>query len=206
MSELIEKIIEILGDAGAEDVRDIIVQIQKLEEENKKLKEQVQIDALTGIYNRRTIFGLLEKELQKALREKSGITIAMIDVDFFKRINDTYGHPIGDKVLKEIATRMRKRLRPYEHIGRYGGEEFLIISTGQKTVELATKILERIAEEVRNSVIEAGDISIPVTISIGFTCLMNDKEITAEELVSTADKALYTAKENGRDRVEFQPI
>lgn len=206
MSELIEKIIEILGDAGAEDVRDIIIQIQKLEEENKKLKEQVQIDALTGIYNRRTIFGLLEKELQKALREKTGITIAMIDVDFFKRINDTYGHPIGDKVLKEIAARMRKRLRPYEHIGRYGGEEFLIISTGQKTVELATKIFERIAEEVRSSLIEAGDISIPVTISVGFTYLMNDKEITAEELVSAADKALYTAKENGRNKVEFQAI
>lgn len=167
----------------------------------KKLEYQVAHDALTGLYSRSFILEYLNKELARAERIAEGITVAICDIDYFKKVNDEYGHPIGDIVLKEFAHILTENIREYDIIGRLGGEEFLLITTTKQEDE-ENSIFERIREKVENSVIktEAGEISI--TISIGAASYINGK--SGENLIYEADKALYTAKEEGRNRVKWR--
>ena len=158
-------------------------------------------DALTGLWNRGAILELLSKELARARRTSGSIGIILADLDHFKRVNDTYGHLAGDIVLREAAQRMRSSMRDYDVIGRYGGEEFLVIVPESGFASTVAQ-----AERLRRAVAEAPVItpegSIAITISLGVTAGGGEDSLAAESLVRAADAALYQAKKLGRNRVE----
>lgn len=162
------------------------------------LKEQALKDSLTGLWNRGALFDMLEKEAYRAQRDRFAITLVMIDLDHFKGINDTYGHLIGDEVLREIANRLCQAMRPYDFAGRYGGEEFLIVLPSCSRRYGAQR-----AEDFRRAIAER-----PVVTSIGpltVTCSLGvaacDEGMKPEVLVHRADEALYRAKREGRNCV-----
>ena len=162
------------------------------------------MDALTGLNNRRQFEIRLKQEYASATRQKHPLCAMMIDIDFFKKINDTYGHAAGDKVLKTVAGVIKEQLREYDIPSRYGGEEFCILLP-QTKVEEANIVAQRLRAAVEKTVIETYDEKISenkkisVTISLGLTQL--NEQDSAEDLYKRADKALYEAKERGRNRV-----
>ncbi len=169
----------------------------------KKLEIQATHDSLTQLYNRAKVLLELEREITRSAREVSPLGVLMIDIDHFKDINDTFGHLSGDDALKKIAAILSDELRTYDTIGRYGGEEFLVLLPGcDKTTLL--QLSERLRKAVEKNLIPTRTGSIPVTISIGATVMLpNEKLINAEELIAFADTALYQAKEEGRNRTVF---
>lgn len=170
-----------------------------LAETQKKLKHIAVTDELTGLRNRRYIMEQLVREYQRAVRSGSALSLILLDIDHFKRINDTYGHAFGDVVLKAVSAAMQSSLRSYDLLGRIGGEEFLIASPGS-TIEDARGLAERILERVRQESIRVGDRTTSVTVSAGVTVL-TPQDADAEALMSRADAGLYMAKQEGRDRV-----
>jgi len=154
-------------------------------------------DSLTGILNRRAIIDSLEKELARANRDQTLISVAMIDLDRFKQVNDTFGHGTGDDVLRQFTQRVRTNLRKYDLLGRMGGDEFLIVAPSWESSPSNT-LYQRIWECVRNQPFQIGTKSIPITVSIGITFGTGDTSV--DKLLSQADKALYRAKKAGRDR------
>lgn len=177
-----------------------IVQLQSdLLAAKKDLLKLARTDPLTGVMNRRAILSQIEIEISRAKREKRNISLSMIDIDHFKKINDNYGHLTGDKVLRECVHRIGASIRVYDSVGRFGGEEFLAVIPGSKMSDAIT-IAERIRTSVaENSVYVDGSI-IPVTISQGVATWNGDAN--TDDLIAMADEALYRAKENGRNRVE----
>jgi diguanylate cyclase (GGDEF)-like protein len=125
----------------------------------------------------------------------------MADLDFFKRVNDTYGHQVGDQVLVEMARRMSAAMRTYDAIGRYGGEEFLVILPGCALAEVAGQA-ERMRQAVSESPIQVGDAFISISISVGITSSCNLNRPEQRSMIDAADAGLYIAKQNGRNRVE----
>lgn len=185
--------------------RRIIELNEELVKTRNILKIQATHDALTGVFNRRAILEALKLEMERSKRKKTPLSVAMLDIDFFKRVNDTYGHLVGDQILKETTRRLGSKLRTYEALGRYGGEEFLVIlsdcSKGN-TLGHANRLRESISETMMDST----EGMIPVTISIGVGILENVKEVDVELLIKAADEALYRAKNNGRNRVEITVV
>lgn len=179
-----------------------IVRINKqLVEKKKKLEEQVSHDALTGLLNRPAIFDIFHKQLLSAKRQSVGIAAIMIDIDHFKKINDTYGHSTGDTVLCQVAKRLLESARIHEYIGRIGGEEFLVILSPCDK-EGAIKAAERLRVAISSKEIDIDDQLVPVTISLGIA--INSANILEEnQLLRQADEALYLAKNSGRNRVEI---
>jgi two-component system, cell cycle response regulator len=163
-------------------------------------------DHLTGLWNRGAIMDLLQRETQRTVRIGEPLGVIMADLDHFKRINDSYGHPIGDAVLREVAHRLLASVRNYDYVGRYGGEEFLIVLTACAPADLVATA-ERMRAFVSEKPVDTDVGPIPVTISIGLAAqhLSGLELAKGEELVRTADSALYTAKANGRNRVECAP-
>ncbi|MBK9169837.1 MAG: diguanylate cyclase [Bryobacterales bacterium] len=174
---------------------------QQLIEAQEALREQASRDALTGIRNRNAIFELLRLELNRAQRESSDLALVMADIDHFKDLNDTFGHLAGDKVLRESVARMVAMIRPYDAIGRYGGEEFLIILPGCDARAGAQR-----AESLRLAVcrepFDTSEGRMSVTCSMGVTSTAEVGKTDVDALVRAADAALYRAKNNGRNRVE----
>ncbi len=171
---------------------------------NVKLRESLQIqavrDALTGLYNRRYLEQALERELRRAVREKTPVALIMVDIDFFKRINDTMGHAAGDDVLRDLGRFLESRLRTYDVACRFGGEEFILILPGS-SVDNAVRQAERIRTGVKEiAFVSEGKPIGPISISLGVAAHPADGE-TAEDLLAAADAALYRAKAEGRDRV-----
>ena len=169
---------------------------RELEEKNAELERMIRIDPLTKIYNKATIEELLKREIENAKRYKEPLSVLMIDIDDFKHINDTYGHLVGDNVLRELAHVIRKNLRKGDLAGRYGGEEFTVVlpRTDLKTAKI-------IAERIRRSIEDyLFPDSIHITVSIGVSQLQMESE-TSESLLKRADDALYTAKREGKNRV-----
>ena len=138
----------------------------------------------------------------RSQRRKSPLAVMMADVDHFKKINDTYGHLAGDAVLREVAHRMQSSLRPYDSMGRYGGEEFLVL-VSETDAPSAKQLAERLRESVGGSPVIAREGVIPVTLSLGVTVSEDVEEIEADDLLRAADTALYAAKSNGRNRAEM---
>ncbi len=163
-------------------------------------------DRLTGLWNRGAIMDLLHRETQRIVRIGEPLGIMMADVDHFKRINDSYGHQTGDTVLREVARRLLLSVRNYDYVGRYGGEEFLIVLTACVPSDLIVTA-ERMRICVSEKPVDTEVGSIPVTISIGLATqdVAGPEVVAAEELVRAADNALYVAKANGRNRVERGP-
>ncbi len=163
------------------------------------LAQQARHDFLTGLLNRGAISEVIEEEMNRALREQSSLAVVMVDMDHFKAINDTHGHLVGDDVLREIARRLSSNLRAYDRIGRFGGEEFLIVMPG-----FSEDSLQRIKDLHRQATKDPfvmGDVSLRITCSFG-VAQFRPKHSTLESLLNDADQALYAAKANGRDRVE----
>lgn len=173
--------------------------------ERKELQETLErlavTDALTGVYNRRHFFDLAASEISRALRYKRPLSMIMIDIDHFKRVNDRYGHLVGDQVLASIAERVRTELRINDIMGRYGGEEFSILlpETCGSDTEL---VAERLRSNVAGQPFLTDRGTIQITISLGVTCLGEDAQVSVERLLDEADQALYQAKRLGRNRTE----
>jgi diguanylate cyclase (GGDEF)-like protein len=165
-------------------------------------RKKASYDYLTGLWNHEEILHILRQELSRAEREGKCVGVIMADIDFFKNINDSYGHLTGDAVLRLAAGKMHAEMRPYDYIGRYGGEEFLVILP-ECSMESAAAFAERLRLSVSIDSIDTPKAMIPVTISLGVATSDMDREYTAEILVAAADEALYRAKENGRNRVEI---
>jgi diguanylate cyclase (GGDEF)-like protein len=156
-------------------------------------------DELTGLWNRRRITEQLEIEWRRARHEKRPLGVAVVDVDKFKLVNDTHGHAIGDQVLKEVARRMRLSIREYDAIGRYGGEEFLLVLPGCDA-DAGAQVAERVRMAVAAEPVptDAGPLSIRVSIGVAWTPPAGVEPLA---LIRLADEALYRAKSGGRDRV-----
>jgi two-component system cell cycle response regulator len=160
---------------------------------------QATLDSLTGLLNHVAILSALEKELARSARESKPVAILMADIDHFKGVNDTYGHPAGDVVLRETAHKMVGSVRSYDSIGRYGGEEFVVVLPGCD-LAAAVKRAERLRECVCAQPVNVTDVAIPITMSIGVAVSSDDAHLG--QLLQAADKALYAAKNGGRNRVE----
>jgi diguanylate cyclase (GGDEF)-like protein len=182
-----------------------IVQLQaELLATQQALEIQATHDGLTGIWNRRAIMDLLDQELGRCFRTHTPVAIIMADLDHFKQINDTYGHMAGDDVLREASQRIGPNLRNYDAVGRYGGEEFLIVLPGCSPTD-ALRIAERIRESIAISPVKTSAGNIPITMSLGLAVTGESREMDIESqkrvLVHAADEALYIAKREGRNRV-----
>ncbi len=173
--------------------------IEKIENINLQLKETSIRDEITGCYNHRYFHDILNSEISRAGRYKRPLSIAMFDVDRFKKFNDTYGHLFGDKVLKGIGSILMKSIRSSDAVFRYGGEEFVIILPETKK-EKAFTIVERIRKQIFASSFEINNKKTKITISGGIDGF-DDKLIDKDILISNTDKALYLAKRRGRNRV-----
>jgi diguanylate cyclase (GGDEF)-like protein len=173
---------------------------EKLIKNQKVLEAQASTDSLTGILNRPAIFKVLRKEIARAKRNKKPVAIAMADLDGFKTINDTYGHLAGDAVLQEFTARTVSVLRPYDSVGRYGGEEFLIILPGLDE-KVAKKVMERIRVKICENAISHSGKTIPLSVSTGVAVTNPSDDISSESLIYVADQALYKAKSQGKNCV-----
>lgn len=175
-----------------------------LKEANDKLRELAFRDDLTGLYNHRFFQEILEKEIHRSSRYQHPLSLLLLDIDYFKTINDTYGHPTGDRVLKEISLKMIELVRQNDIVARYGGEEFAIIlpETGQVGGKVLAQRLRRGIEQLR---IPHDNQDIALTVSIGLAGIEStDSMVSRAELIARSDQALYEAKRNGRNRVQVQ--
>ncbi|MEM7305874.1 MAG: sensor domain-containing diguanylate cyclase [Planctomycetota bacterium] len=172
-----------------------------LVEELENAQRKAQVDSLTGVWNRGAIEDRLGVELSKAERDGSAIGVLMIDLDHFKSINDNHGHPAGDAVLREVAQRLQNSVRAYDCVGRWGGEEFVVVLSGAGPMEAAS-VGESIRARIAVTPIQLpGGGELSVTTSVGATGVRDGVTAPAEELIDAADRAVYAAKEMGRDRV-----
>ncbi|MFY9674294.1 MAG: diguanylate cyclase [Terriglobales bacterium] len=179
--------------------------ILELQEElvaaRESMREAATRDSLTGLLNRAEIFAMLERELERSRRERRALCVILADVDHFKKVNDTEGHLFGDDTLREIARRLQSMLRPYDGVGRYGGEEFLLV---MPACDLEGAVLR--ANELRQTIaatpVVSGGVKKAITMSFGaaISGCIGVKEM--KDLLNRADAALYLAKKNGRNRVE----
>ena len=180
--------------AAARDITDKI-------ETEKKYREIAIRDPLTEVYNRRHLFERLSSMISEHTRTKKDFSVAILDIDFFKKINDTFGHQAGDYILKEFTKTITHNLRPYDVLGRYGGEEFMII-LDWVSKETALIIVERILTDVRQKKYVYGDATICFTFSAGISdCKDAEEDFTVEKLVEKADSRLYSAKHSGRNTI-----
>ena len=170
-------------------------------EQQKKLQDMAMRDGLTGLYTHTLLLELLEKECSKARRYKTSLAFLMIDIDHFKKVNDTYGHRAGDMILSLVADTLEINSRRSDVVGRYGGEEFGIVLQ-DISYDNAWIVCERIRSSVENFEYRIGDKTVKITISIGMAYKESEAEADFEKMITTADKALYQAKKNGRNRTE----
>jgi len=159
-------------------------------------------DSLTSLWNRSAILSLLENHFAKAQREDTDVTVLMIDVDHFKDVNDTYGHVQGDIVLCEVARRMRSALRPYDLLGRYGGEEFLVIAP-ECSLHDGGAVGERIRHAISDTPVDLDGAPLIVTVSVGVATGRKLSLEVESQLLQSADMALYKAKQSGRNCVKM---
>jgi diguanylate cyclase (GGDEF)-like protein len=178
-----------------------IIHLQnQLLKSQKKLQEIAIHDTLTGLLNRYEILNVLQDEFHRSSREEKFMSTVMLDIDFFKNINDTHGHDVGDEVLVEVASRLKKTLRRYDKVGRYGGDEFLVVLPNCD-MRNATRISERLRRAVCGEKIETEAGSLCVTISMGCASTEKNSTPSIENLVKFSDKAMYHAKNMGRNCV-----
>ena len=166
----------------------------------EEFEQLAMIDSLTGLYNRRQLFILGQNEFSRAYRYNHPVSVIMLDIDLFKKVNDVYGHMIGDQVLQQIANRCRSVLRASDIIGRYGGEEFLILLP-ETNVQLAQRIANRIRLLVLDRPIMTDRGEISVTVSMGISSMEGECDSKLEWVVDQADQALLQAKDTGRNKV-----
>jgi diguanylate cyclase (GGDEF)-like protein len=220
-AELTEAEREVVRDIGAmvrfADERD--VRVRELEEriagierenvalatENRVLSEISARDALTGLYNRWYVMEKIDSEMNRSVRHGCPVSLLMLDIDHFKRINDSFGHSAGDHVLRAVGQVLRDSCRVYDIAGRYGGEEFCIVLPETK-VGNTTVVAERIRTRLAKSRFEVGEDQVVVTASIGIAGIDSVEQegvVSPSTLIDRADRALYSAKNRGRNRIEL---
>ena len=180
--------------------RNLRISRTELEKSLTIIKEMSIRDDLTGVYNRRHLMELLEHEYHRISRGGAHFSVAMLDIDHFKSVNDTHGHLTGDEVLKAVSDVIRNSLRSADFCGRYGGEEFLLVMT-QTNINGALLCAERIRSTIEQSRFTSLGPNFRVTVSLGVTEFTGKEDIPT--MIARADKALYHAKESGRNRVEY---
>ena len=173
---------------------------ERLLASQQALEHLARTDSLTQIMNRGAIMARLYEEVARARREGSTLALAVMDIDNFKRVNDTLGHAAGDQVLREVVRRLKFAVRPYDGLGRIGGEEFLVLIPGAAR-ENAWAVLERARQVVCATPVEHADRQVNVTVSLGGTTTRGDEP--EDQVLIRVDQALYRAKELGRNRVEM---
>ena len=167
----------------------------------EQFRDQATRDALTSVWNRRGILEILERELGRAEHNGRSTGILMLDLDHFKNVNDAHGHLAGDLVLQETARRLCRKLRAYDRLGRYGGEEFLIVVPATNEKELC-ELAERIRASTESQPVPADLINIRITLSIG-AAMAKPGDSSKAKVIAIADQALYEAKKLGRNRIVF---
>lgn len=168
------------------------------QDKKKQFERQAYVDSLTGVHNRHWMADAFPRALRRCELNKTPFAIMIVDIDHFKRVNDTYGHLVGDIALKTVAKCMTERLRPHDLLVRYGGEEFAALFS-DTSLEQAKIIAERLRTRIADTVIHHKDLSFQVTISIGIARTQHEEKL--EDFIDEADQALYRAKELGRNRV-----
>ena len=164
------------------------------------VKKEATHDTLTNLFNRRQFEERLGTETKKAFESQSNLSIIMVDIDHFKKVNDTFGHDGGDKVLREIASLLKNSVRQQDTVARYGGEEFVLLLPGV-SLDPTNMVAERIRRLVENTLFDMGQTQIHITISLGISNFPIHRVKSKEELVKMADLALYEAKKGGRNQV-----
>jgi diguanylate cyclase (GGDEF)-like protein len=197
------------GEARYQELEQRMLSLQRenldLVVRNRSLSEVSSRDTLTGLYNRWYVIEKIDSELNRALRHGSPMSVLMLDIDHFKRVNDTWGHGAGDEVLKSVGKLLRESCRVYDVPGRYGGEEFCIVLPETKPGN-TTVVAERIRSRLEKTELNCGDTSIAVTASIGIaglSCNEQEDVLSPAALIDRADRALYSAKSRGRNRIEM---
>lgn len=174
-----------------------------LNEARRQLEILAMHDGLTNLLNRRAIHAHAESELSLANRKDSALSLLMLDIDFFKAVNDRYGHAVGDLALRFVADMLMQKKRPYDWAGRWGGEEFLLVLP-KANLEEAARVAERIRASLEATPLVLADgREVPLRLSLGVSCTQGqlDNPITVNQLLHQADKALYAAKAAGRNQV-----
>ena len=173
--------------------------------QNRALSEISARDSLTGLYNRWYVMEKIDSEMNRAVRHGAPMSLLMLDLDHFKNVNDSFGHSVGDQVLKCVGQVLRESCRVYDVAGRYGGEEFCIILP-ETRVGNTHAVAERIRSRLASTPVNVGDQSVIVTASIGVAGMESPSEegaVSAAALLDRADRAMYAAKHHGRNRVEL---
>ncbi|ACV68727.1 sensor domain-containing diguanylate cyclase [Desulfohalobium retbaense] len=183
------------------DETDTVLARERMEEARCQLEEMTRLDPLTGLANRRHLMESLSRELSRCGRSGSQVTVAILDLDHFKVVNDTYGHLCGDQVLIHTAKRLESMLRQYDLVGRYGGEEFCVILP-ETSLKSGFEIVERLRKAVAATPVPYEDLEIPLTVSAGCACTEDMECLSTDALLLSADQYLYKAKDAGRDCVQ----
>lgn len=207
MDDLIEGIA-----AGADDyikkpfdLREVRVRVRAAERmlaARDELRAEAITDELTGLMNRRGIVERIQHELALIARDGRDLSVLMVDIDHFKAVNDAHGHAIGDEVLRDVSSRMRRQLRAYDDIGRLGGEEFAVLLP-ECGAAGAMAVAERIRRSVGSDAVKTSAAAVQVTVSIGIAGVDRLDDYKPEQVLAQADRALYVAKSAGRNRVEM---
>jgi diguanylate cyclase (GGDEF)-like protein len=176
----------------------------KLAQEADELEERALLDSLTRVWNRGAIMELAARELQVGVSNRTETGLLMIDIDHFKKINDSNGHPAGDEVLQQVAKSVCQSVRPTDAVGRYGGEEFMVVLPDCSTQDVRA-VGERVREAIAIKPMYAEGYMLQVTVSIGCTVSVDGGHFV-EMLVKAADQALYRAKHEGRNRTIVKPM
>jgi diguanylate cyclase (GGDEF)-like protein len=176
---------------------------RELQSANTRLRGMAFQDGLTGLFNHRFFQESMDKELSKAIRYQRPFSLIMLDLDYFKKINDRYGHPAGDAVLKAISATINQTVRKSDIVSRYGGEEFAIVLP-ETQLKGAVILAERLRKNVEQLAVKAGDATIRMTISLGLTIWEPASTVTEKaDIIEAADKALYASKSSGRNKTSF---
>jgi diguanylate cyclase (GGDEF)-like protein len=179
----------------------IISSHDELLEAHEALRFQASHDPLLRIWNRAAIIDLLNTEVSRAGRQQTQLCLFFVDLDQFKHLNDSFGHLAGDALLHTVAEKLSSAVREYDHVGRFGGDEFLVVLP-DCSAEAARQVAERVRQSIGSEAVLLGDQPVSITVSIGVSQWAFGQDVN--DLLYRADSALYRAKENGRNRVEFE--
>ena len=176
--------------------------MEQLASMNLQLYEISIKDPLTGVFNRRYFMELLETEISRAQRNGKAVSLIILDVDNFKKINDNMGHLVGDEVLKDFARRLMKIKRKYDHVARYGGDEFVVILP-ESRIDGAKAFYERLIRDIKNRPLKISGETVQISSSAGASLYPSERSKTIEDLIKNADHALFQAKKSGKSKFEF---
>jgi diguanylate cyclase (GGDEF)-like protein len=180
----------------------ILFLLDELTATREMLRDLAARDPLTKLWNHNSILELLSVEITRAERQKTSVGVVLLDLDNFKEVNDTHGHLVGDHVLRDAAEIMSGTIRPYDAVGRFGGEEFLVILPGCDEIN-ATSHAERLRAALQRIAVQSPKGAVRITASLGVTVVGPETGVDASAAIQAADTAMYAAKRAGRNRVEF---